>query len=488
MKLRRTTVSADKSGAVARFDPVGALWRSLRRPWLLLVLGILTLLLILIALTVPQVPPEISHDGPAVNRWLLGVSADYGVFGQVMQSLGLFDVLHSFLLRVLFGLIGLVIAVHLADLVAAALHFRRLLSYLDEPTTNVEEPLLHASPNPLYRMRNASDDEVGVTVEKVETHLRRTFPIITRKQFALATPVAALERVEEPLEQIIQERLLARRGQLATLLRPLLMLGLLMALIPVWMITTFGWELYPPPLAPDSKISYEQQDLQLHYEVVGRDAESESDSPLERRLNIRIGDESSSLPLNAAVNLRLNQVDIHANSGPPGLLIRTFSGAESLVLPGQSQLAQQVGLVFPGIGNEETILMPLQFSALRIVRSDEETGPVYLLQVLNRDEDAVGEPLRIDGFKSTVVELETLAQTLLFEPVPSLIVEARYLPGAWLLFVALALVLVGAFSYWMRTGYLLLQIAPWSSNRSITIGQSDARAELDAVKQVVAAG
>ncbi|MEM7132419.1 MAG: hypothetical protein AAF702_39315 [Chloroflexota bacterium] len=472
-------------------DPVGAIWRSLRQPWLLLILGLNALLLILAALIIPQVPAEISNDGPATSRWLLTVSAEYDSLGQVMQNLGLFDVLHSLLLRILFGLIGLVIAVHLADLIAAALSFRRLENLLKLETNEATEPLLHAYPNALYRVRRSVPQQVEATVERVEKHLQENFPQRIRSQIALKMPAYADGDSDDSDDHqeidtfVLQERFLAWRSQLATYLRPLLMLGLLMALIPVWLIITFGWELHPPPLAPGEIIAFDPQGVLFHYQVQTGSMDENVDNELGRVLHIESGDETTAIPLDRNNNLRFNQVDFESSAGPPGLFIKTASGNESLILPGQSQLLAQVGLVFSGEGHEETVLIPLQFSALRIVRSDQAGIPGFVMQVLNQQQDAVGPPIHVDGSEKTIIELESVRETLHIEPMPSLIVEARYLPGAWLLLVALVLVVVGAISYWTRTGFLLVQISPWASSHTITIGQSDIRTEIEAIEEVL---
>ena len=72
-----------------------------------------------------------------------------------------------------------------------------------------------------------------------------------------------------------------------------------------------------------------------------------------------------------------------------------------------------------------------------------------------------------------------------FDPAPGIIIEAQFLPGVWLMLVALGLILIGATGYLRRTSYLLLQLAPWPMERTITVAQSDSRNEISAIQKVL---
>lgn len=479
-------------------DPLIALWRSLRQPWLLLVLGLIALLLIVAALYVPQLPPELATDAAAVARWEIGMAAQYGVWGPVMQSLGLFDVLHSLLLRILFGLIGLVLSVHLADQIGAVLHFRRLSNVLSLKTDAPDRPVLESSPVALYRLRQTSSSPAQTTASMIDEYIAEAFESIQRTTIhydgvqsangANAVKQADVSSLLDHTEPVAQERILAQRGQLAVYLRPLLMLGLLSALIPVWMITTLGWELYPAALAPGERVEYRSQGLVVKYSVaVGDNATAEERAPSDvtRTLSLQVGEDSVDIVVEGNVDTRVGDVDVSARFGPPGLFISTTDGETELMRPGSSVPTASIGLVFPGAGNEEAVLLPYHSTALRIVRRDEIDELGYVIQVLDRDGNPVAAPIRIDGSEKSVLALEFIDRPLRLDPVPALTIRARYLPGTRLLLASLGLVLIGVFGYWQRPGYLLLQIAPWPPDKALAIAQSDKRAEIEAIEKII---
>lgn len=482
---------------IDRIDPIAALWRGFRKPWLLLVLGSLALLLILGALIVPQVPPEIGFDVSATNRWLIITSAEYGALGQLMLNIGLFDVIHSLFLRIIFGLIALVLAVHLGHLIGELFFARQIAELPNRATHSVEEPLITSTPGLLFQTRDTVPVPPPAFGDKIEQLLRNTFSEISRTQVTL--PV---EQDTDEGEPVVQERIFANTALTPRILRPLLMIGLLTALIPLWLIATTGWELYPPPLAPGEQLTYESQGLDLRYVVpspiMPETANQQTAYPPPRSLEIRLGEETTTLPFptadanaendtaNSGVTARINQVDIEAYLGPPGLLISTVDGQEGLVLPESAKQMATVGLVFPGVGNEKAVGLPRQKQALRIVRNDNESQIRYLVEVIDSNGNSVGNARQLDGTALTTVDLQLAETSLRFDAVPGVIVEAKYLPGLWFMFLALGLVLIGAIGYWLQTGYVLLQISPWQAERSIVIAQSDKQSEIDAIKALIA--
>lgn len=480
---------------IDRVDPIAALWRGFRQPWLLLLLSSLAIVLVLIALILPQVPPDITFDTQATTRWLISTSAEYGALGQLMLNIGLFNVLRSLLLRIIFGLIALVLTVHLGHLLGELFFARRIPNLLNQETRNVEEPLIKSAPGALHQTRNALPEVPVVVRDKVEAYLHGVFADVQRADIEISD-----EHEENRDHLVVQERILAQTNLLPRVLRPLLMLGLLAALIPIWLITTTGWELYPPPLAPGQQLTYESQGLDLRYiypSSIPSEDGYQSAYPPPQTLEIRLGEETTTLPVpkidetgdnvasDARVSTRINQVDIEAFPGPPGLLISTVDGQDGLVLPESSEQMASVGLVFPGVGNEKAVLLPLQGRALRIVRNDNDNQIGYLVELIDRDGNSVGDTKLIDGSGSTTVDLRTAETSIRFDAVPGVIVEAKYLPGIWLLFVALGLVLVGAIGYWLRSGYILLQISPWPTDRTIAIAQSDKRTEIESLKNLI---
>ena len=71
---------------------------------------------------------------------------------------------------------------------------------------------------------------------------------------------------------------------------------------------------------------------------------------------------------------------------------------------------------------------------------------------------------------------------LRFVPLPSMAAAVRYQPAIWLLWVALALVIIGAVGYRYRPAFLLLQLAPWPTAHTVVVAQSDDAAEIERLR------
>lgn len=460
-------------------DPLGALWRLLQRPWLLITLGLCALLLILCALFLPQLPAEISDNPAAISRWLTEQSSRLPVGGNILRALGLFDVLHSALLRLLLTLIGLTLLIHFADLVAIALHHYRLPKQITKSlkADSVTFPL--ASPTSTYRQSTNVAESADIQSEKVQTYLNQQFGnVVTLNS---DTENGAKSGIENATN------FLARRNLNFALLRPLLILGLLLSLVPVWNIIINGWELSPPPLAPGEFQRYESNQLSFRYDVATGDETEDGAESNEMNLQIQVGEDEQIFPVDGSIRTTINQVEIRAAAGPPALRVSTVDGQERLALQGQSAASSSVGLTFSEPGNEGIILIPStipeQAAILRIVRGPELDEPNYLIEVLSPNTDAttqteVEKSIRMRPNEVQNLEIMAGQVPLRIDSTVGLSINARYLPTTWLFIPAVILVLLGALGYWRPPAFLFAQIVARGADQSTTILQSDSNTAL----------
>jgi hypothetical protein len=465
---------------------IDASWRALRRPWPLIVSGVTVLLLVISARILPQLPGQLSSDPAMAARWLLGASAEYGVLGDILRTLGLFNVLHSFLLQVVLAVISLILFVHLGDLLAALWRYRRLASLLHEPATGLGVPITSPAPQPVYRLRQASNQPPESLAEQVRNELTARFGQVLIANVALpaaaASSIAASAQVDEPPDtSTVETRLLAMRYAVWSNLRPLLILGLLVALVAVWLIVTVGWELAPIVLAPDDTYRFTPYSLELTYQI---EHQSEQVRP---SLAARVGATEGSTVVTGPMEMSLDGVDIRAQPGTPALLITTADGEPDLTRVGQSDASSSLGLTFPSPGSEESVVLPKQAIGLRIVRMadqmDTSTDHAFMLEIYQGDSPQPTQRVTIDGNRVETVPIDEQGLALQVMALPGLEVSARYLPGAWLLWIAAALVVVGAIGFWFRPAFVLAQIAPWPAERAVVVAQSDVRSEIAALQE-----
>jgi hypothetical protein len=179
-------------------------------------------------------------------------------------------------------------------------------------------------------------------------------------------------------------------------------------------------------------------------------------------------------------SFRFGDISADVSAAAPSLLVTTDDARALLARPGAIEAESSIGLVFPGQGNEESVLLPSLSTGLRIVRmSAPEQG--YLVEIYRSSDirplrrlyvaDAISETLSLDGTRLT----------LEFTPLAGLVVNLRRLPSPWLLWLAAALLGAGLVGYWRQPAVLVVQVAPWPDNRAVVIVQSDRRADVDLV-------
>jgi len=476
-----------------RTELTRAVWLGLSRPWILGGTGVAVLLLFFCALFIQQMPGQL-HDDPAeAARWLLMASEQYGPLGNVFRTLGLFSVLHNPLLQLLLTITALVLLIQLGNGIAAAWRLHRIERWLQQPITSPGEPVPLAAVQPLYRLRQAVSGSTTDWIAELQRTVQPSFPDQMRATLMLPTAASiAVLQEEESTEPAapprtstdegprVEERLLVRRHLRYALLRPVLLIGLFVALVAVWLSLIAGWDVMPPLLAPGAEYHQPEQQLTVRYALPGADGE---ETP---PLQVEVGEAVHQLPLDRTLRSNWGQLTVASAQGPPALLIQTVNEEPVLAQPGQSQTRAAIGLPFPNVGSEESVVID-QTLVLRLVRllgTSEQPGiTAFWVEVYQVGADEPVLRLEIAERSQEVITVAENRYVLNFIPLPSIMLDIRYQPGVWLLGLALLLIGIGAVGYWQRPAFLLIQAAPWPVERTVVVIQSDLATELENVRQ-----
>ncbi len=260
------TKTDPSSSAVAKV--VAAIWRTLADPLLLLGLTVAAFLLVLAGLLTPQMPHPVYADPAAAARWLLNAGIDFGSLGELWSALGLFNLLHSTLLRILLVLITLMLAILLADQIGTALILRGLPARLSARTRHPATPIVLPKGSSIYRTRSAFPMSIEALSSETDEHLATRFERTKRVSVNIGENGDQVDS-DAPTGDISaetaradadhageEERFLCMRAVPFAYLRPLLVLGLLVGLLALWLNVTFGWEVISPSLAPTESFQY----------------------------------------------------------------------------------------------------------------------------------------------------------------------------------------------------------------------------------------
>ena len=482
MTLNRQTRQLSRP-ALHVMAPLDALWRWCTRPLVLLGLALLALGLALLGLALPQLlPPDL-------------------------------DVLTSPLLRWLFRLLGALTLLQLGRQIGTALQLRRVQTLrpddLRAPAAAGEPVALpmvaHGVLQRLRTTQNETPDAVLVLVRDELTERFGRVDEVRVQEISVGESDAAGQ--DEPVAVAEEMRLLATRDLRASGLRPLLSLGLLLALTAAWWAAGQSWSTVSPPLVPGETFAYTSHDFRVQYvapsvgesleelpdavEDEGAQAEpgaanteaAEIGQPTVPALTLRLqhGDEVRDLPLTQPeTRLTLDGVRVRAVVVAPGLLVRTADGSQRLVAPGGSDLRSAVGLAFPSV-NLEVELQQGDDAVLRFVRTAEDgsgsgtnggasTG--FLADVIPLATD--GDP-RSEVIVGVVQTLDAAGVPVEVVRVPSVQVVARRTPGGWLLVPAGLLIAAGLLGLWRRPAFVLVQIVPWPGARTVVVAQGSSR-------------
>jgi len=481
------------------------IWQLLSSKAILAATGAIIFLLLLCALLIRQLPGQIVDD-PAATRWLITASEAYGLFGNVLRALGLFDVLHNPILQLLLALIALIGLLQLANLVAQLWRFWHIDQHWAVSVDGAGTPLALPHTQPLYRVRQAVDQPPSVFATHLTQTLNAQFAQVTtttlpilphQGQAAIETPaLSSTERAVAPApppDAGHEIRLLARRHRQPLIwLRPVLLVGLLLALSVVWISLLAGWQVVPPLLAPGDEYRATTQRVALAYNVPA------GDDALTPILAAEIGDLAQQVPLGASRQLRLGQISIQTSLGPPAMLLRSTDEATTFSRPGQSQYTTDLGLIFPSLGSEDAVVIGNSVG-LRIVRvtalaEAQSESPLtlasapqeqFLVEVYQGDEVQPVQTIQVTGQTQAVIQVGGQPREILLIPLPSMVAAVRYQPGIWLLWLALALIMIGAVGFCYRPAFVLVQIAPWPLARSVVVVQSDVAAEIDRIQTML---
>ena len=490
-------------------SPLDGLWHWSTRPVLLLLVALATLALVLLGLALPQLPGNLAGDATATSRWLLNTVAQMGTPGDMLRGLGLFDVLASPLLRWLLLLLAALLLLQLGQQLGDALQLQRVRRLrpddLHAPTAAGEPVPLPVTPR--YRQRSTHDVAPDVLLAEVRAALGERFTHVgeVRVQEISLDDTLLGEGADDGsnssggndkgkrVEVAEEMRLLATRDLRASLLRPLLLAGGLLALAAAWWLATQSWGVVSPPLAPGDSFAQPTQNFRVQYVVAEADAaegnateegaaegktventavsEEAVPSVPELLLRVRVGDATRELPLTQAEQrLLLNGVRVRASVVSPGLLVRTLDGRRTLVTPGGSDFRSAVGLGFPSL-NLEATLQQANAALLSFVRVEDDAGNTRF----DVDIVAQAEAPRSLTISDAVQTLDAGSASLEIVRVPSVQVVARRTPGGWLLVPAALLVAAGFVGFWRQPAFALVQLVPWPGDRTVLVVQGSGR-------------
>lgn len=497
IELRETDITiqetANRDSQPGRRNLFAVAWTSLGRPWLLIAVASINLLLALAAEILPQLPGQFVHEPAVASRWLLTTSAEHGILGPVLNGLGLFDVLHSLALRISMALLGLLLLIQLGDLLVRGLRMRQLPAILHLPGAQPGSPLPIPGNAPVYRslrVEDAPPDEVAARLEPQITKIQQS------KSGSVShtnLPIAALDEDQAASkEAAVEQRWLVMGNPWLPFLRALLLLGILLALGVTWLGANFGWEVAPSPLAPGSQFSFPARDLVVRYQFPEAESAASSDAANRWKptVQVQFGETVGDLVVNQKASMRLENVTIRAEAGAPGLLLAAVDGKPILALPGENESTSRIGFAFPASGSEQSVLLPEANTGLRIVRLDgpSQGRPSFLVEVFHSGSNEAIERLTVETEQRIDIPLPDGVAPIYFAFAPSMNVRIRYLPGDWLLWLALAMILVGVASYLRRSFFLLVQLAPWPTGRAVLIAQADSAAVLEELETTTTEG
>jgi hypothetical protein len=472
------TSSAARQSQRNYFQGIASVWRWLCQPWPLLFCGALALGIVLGGLVLPQLPGQLVNEPATAARWLATTSAAYGSAGAILRTLGMFDVLHSPALRLLMMAIGLIVSIQLAELLGGVMLVRALHSRVRNAAPTADTPLELPPYGRIFRMRCAHPSPPTTAVDRLVTELGARFPKVVRITIAQAEP-RHVHAADQSDADEAQFRLLGLRSVWAVYVRPLLMLGLLVALASLWIMIVAGWQVTTPNLAPGDSYRSALHDVEVTYTQPATDSVA---MPVDVApvVELRIGEHTERREIAQATRFQMNQVNVRVAPQTPALLVSATGNGSTLARPGEVTSASSVGLVFPSPGSEQALLLPDVAAGLRIVRL-AEPAQTYAVELYRGDALQPVERFQITG---SAVETVTIGSDLQLSlmPVPGLQVEILYLPMAWLLWVALALVVAGVSGFWKQPAFLLVQAGPWPLGRTVLTAQSDRLAEIHSLQ------
>jgi hypothetical protein len=257
---------------------------------------------------------------------------------------------------------------------------------------------------------------------------------------------------------------------------------MLVALALIWINAVRGWEFTAFQLAPGERTADPIHDLRFEYRI-----EQPSTGTLQPQIIATVGDDTLVIPVTQQMEEQVGNAVVRAQPGAPGLLIQTVDGSPLLARPGQATPISTIGLGFPSVGSEETILLLQQAVGLRIVRLEQgRPGPLedaFLVEVFHGGNEQAVSRVTVDASDIVTIPTPAGSVTLAVTPLPTLTIAVRHGPGYWLFWPALALVVLGALGFWQQAGFVLAQIGPWPPERAVVTLQSDLPTEMASLRR-----
>jgi hypothetical protein len=479
-------LQAAPASATSAWRWVNAIWRFLIDPWLPAVLGVLLLMLILLGIALPQMPGQLRSEPLAADRWLAAAATGYGALGGVLRSLGAFDVLRSSFFLTILAAMTLVLLVQTADAVLLALAMRRLPALLDDASPSGGEALSVVMPHRVERWRGAVALSPPAVIQACEAGIRRWAGQVERRMLRVAPAPLQLASLPSTATDapatIVEERLLGVSGLVESALRPLLPVGMILALLVVTWFNMTGHSFQPAPLLPGDRASDA---------VLGLTAEYQLNIPqpgvLGPALKVTRGDSEQTLPLQQ-IAVSLDNVNVAVQPGAPALVVYTLDERALLARPGQSNRVAMASLGFPDPGSEQALVLPESSVGIRMVRQDGSapaTADSFVIEVFQGDSEAPTQRFTIARSEVRRIETSSGDIPLGFAPIAMFQMQAYTTPGVWLLAPALLLVAVGAYGFRRRPTFLLAQAGPWPVERSVVVLQTNRPGEVEEVRRML---
>lgn len=461
-----------------------ALWAALIDPRPILAFAALLLLMLLTSIWLPQLPGQLRSEPLAADRWLTSTAEGFGASGALLRTVGLFDVLHSPLFRLLLAATAFLLLVQSAHYWLVARQWQRLPTLLDVAVPG-GEPLPVLLPFAVQRWRAATSGAPLTVAAQCEVQTQPWVTHLERRTLRVqpSPPQADTLATTDAADVILEERLLARRGVSEAVLRPLLPMGMILAVGLVWWYSMAGYQFAPAALLPGERTS--DGVLGVTFEYILTYPTPGTIGPV---LNVNKGAHQERLPLTPA-ELTLDGVMVKVQPGAPAILVRTLDGAPWLAQPGQATATAELGLGFPNPGSEQALVIPHAGVGLRIIRQDNGTpiaaDDAFVVEVFQGASEEPVQRVTINGSQVERIETPTGELLLSFIPMPMFQVQAYTAPGLWWLAPALLLMMGGAFGFRRRLIFLLAQAGPWPSERTVVIIQTNHAGALAAVRRAL---
>jgi hypothetical protein len=463
-------------------DVIALIWRFLLHPGLLPATALVSLLFVLAALLLPQLPEQFRDESAATSRWILTTATEYGAAGPLMRGMGIFDALHSLLFRLSLAILTLIFALHLADSLGASLAYHRIRRRLCHPARKIVAPLDVGDGYTVCRRRFAVSalprDAQALATQVIASRFDSTTccELETRAESESGSDRQDEGLLHEPLEL----RILGVRNAGSFLLQPLLPLALFAALAIVWLFLLRGWEIESTTLAPGDFFRAPSRDLLISYHVP--EATSLGHDPA--LVTIQLDRRAITATASSDFRARTGASRLEGRQSIPGLLIRVTDGRKLLAEPGQIDRAASVGVILPSPGSEESLLIPDMAMGLRIVRSTGDSV-AFIVELYRGAELSPLDRIEVTGPTLTSAGIGSESFELEFLPVPGINVTVRHMPGQWLLWIAALLSIAGFIGVLRPPAFAVAQIGPWPVMRSVVILQTRRRDDMETITAAV---